>query len=151
MRRLSAGHRCSTLPMMTSNDPAAPLAAFAAGWNAGDGTAIAAAFTPDAQFVNVVGHVLDGRDAIAAQHQRILDGIYRGTRAEFPAGAVRLLGTCHALIGCNTTVHNVAHAPPGVALPADGIMRSRLVLVTVATDAGWQIMFAQNTVIVAMP
>ena len=136
---------------MTASHPAAPIAAFEAGWNAGDGSAIGAAFAVDAQFVNILGGVLDGREAIARQHQRILDGLYRGTHAEFPPGDIRRLGTGHALVTCDAVVRNVAHAPPGIAPPADGVMRTRLVFVTADGDDGWRIVFAQNTVVMAMP
>ena len=51
-------------------------------WNAGDGTAWAAAFAEDAEFVDVLGRVTTGRRAIGDEHQKILDTIYRDSRIE---------------------------------------------------------------------
>jgi uncharacterized protein (TIGR02246 family) len=51
-------------------------------WNAGDGTAWAAAFADDAEFVDVLGRVVTGRQAIGEEHQKILDTIYRDSRIE---------------------------------------------------------------------
>ena len=49
-------------------------------WNAGDGAAWAANFAEDADFVDVVGRVQQGRDVIASEHQKIFDTIYRGSQ-----------------------------------------------------------------------
>ena len=51
-------------------------------WNAADGDACAAQFAEDAEFVDVLGRVHQGRPTIAAEHQKILDTIYRGSRIE---------------------------------------------------------------------
>ncbi|QUG99740.1 SgcJ/EcaC family oxidoreductase [Saccharopolyspora erythraea] len=58
------------------------LTEMARAWNAGDGTAWAANFAEDADFVDVVGRVQRGRDVIAAEHQKIFDTIYRGSHLE---------------------------------------------------------------------
>ncbi|WP_216212170.1 SgcJ/EcaC family oxidoreductase [Amycolatopsis aidingensis] len=58
------------------------IAELARAWNAGDGTAWAANFAEDADFVDVVGRVQHGREVIGREHQKIFDTIYRGSRLE---------------------------------------------------------------------
>ncbi len=50
------------------------------GWNDGDGDAFAKPFDEEANYVVATGDRLDGRREIAAVHQRLFDGIFRGTR-----------------------------------------------------------------------
>ena len=51
-------------------------------WNAADGTAFGAPFSPDADFVAIRGEWVSG-PAIAAAHQQIFDTIYLGSTARF--------------------------------------------------------------------
>lgn len=68
------------------------LAEMARAWEAGDGGAWAASFAPDAGFVDAVGRVHHGREAIAVEHQKIFDAIYRGSRLEYWLTDSRPLG-----------------------------------------------------------
>ena len=52
-------------------------------WNAADGTAFAARFAPDADFVNIRGDLHTGRDEIAAGHQHIFTTIYADSTLEY--------------------------------------------------------------------
>lgn len=61
-------------------------------WNTGDGAAWAANFREDADFVDVLGRLQQGREMIAEEHQRIFDTIYRGSRVEFRQVASRAIG-----------------------------------------------------------
>ncbi|MFI1828497.1 SgcJ/EcaC family oxidoreductase [Streptomyces sp. NPDC020412] len=56
------------------------MAALERAWNAGDGAAWAEHFTEDADYVDALGRFQKGRAVIAAEHQKILDTIYRGSR-----------------------------------------------------------------------
>lgn len=60
----------------------ATLSAMTEAWNAGDGTAYAAQFTPAATYVSFQGDLLRGRDAIRDVHQFLFDGPLKGTRLE---------------------------------------------------------------------
>jgi len=48
-------------------------------WNAGDGDAFGAAYTPDASFVTIRGDHIVGREAIGAGHAGIFGSIYAGS------------------------------------------------------------------------
>lgn len=60
-------------------------------WNAADGTAFAAPFAPDADFVNVRGELHTGQPAIAAGHQQIFDTIYAGSTVRYVVRQAREL------------------------------------------------------------
>ncbi|MFE6860999.1 SgcJ/EcaC family oxidoreductase [Nocardia sp. NPDC057668] len=53
-------------------------------WAAGDGTAFAATFTPDADFVSVIGERVQGRTDLATVMQEGFDGFMKGTRMAEP-------------------------------------------------------------------
>lgn len=56
------------------------VAAFVAGWNAGDGNACARPFAENADFTAVTGARARGRDLIGRGHAEILATVFRGTR-----------------------------------------------------------------------
>ena len=61
-------------------------------WNAGDGERWSSAFAEEAVFVDVLGRVQRGRQVIAAEHQKIFDTIYRGSRLDIRLEATHQLG-----------------------------------------------------------
>jgi uncharacterized protein (TIGR02246 family) len=81
-------------PIVTRSDEdavAALFAAFAAGWNAHDGTACAAPFAADADFTAITGLRARGRELIARGHAEILGAVYRDTRLSVEPLGVRFL------------------------------------------------------------
>jgi len=60
-------------------------------WNAGDGTAYAAPFTSDADFVNIRGELHSGADNIGAGHQGIFNSIYKGSSVDLTVVKAREL------------------------------------------------------------
>jgi uncharacterized protein (TIGR02246 family) len=60
-------------------------------WNAGDGTAYAAPFTPDADFVNIRGELHSGQENIGAGHQGIFNSIYKGSNVDYTVVKAREL------------------------------------------------------------
>ena len=69
-----------------------------AAWNAMDGSAFAAPFAGDADFVNIRGEHFRGRPAIAAGHAAIFRTIYAGSTNHFTVEAARLLRPEVALV-----------------------------------------------------
>ena len=92
------------------------VARLEAAWNAMDGTAFAAAFATDADFVTIRGEHYRGRPAIAAGHSAIFRTIYSGSTNRCTIESVRLLHPQVALVH----VHSVLDAPQG---PLAGGMR----------------------------
>lgn len=60
-------------------------------WNQGDGQAYAASFTEDADYINVTGDYLKGRQAIATVHQQLFVTLFRGSRLEGFVKQIRFL------------------------------------------------------------
>ncbi len=111
------------------------------GWNAGDGEAYAASFSVDATYRVWNGMFSEGRESIAAGHQRIFDTFYKGTTLHMTVERVRPIAADVALIylrGHLRRGEEVIQQQPGMtdAVP---------VLVIVRGDDGWLAVHFQNT------
>lgn len=60
-------------------------------WNGMDGSAFAAPFATEADFVNIRGEHFRGRRAIAAGHAALFQGIYAGSTNHLTVEGARLL------------------------------------------------------------
>ncbi|MFC9962953.1 SgcJ/EcaC family oxidoreductase [Nocardia ignorata] len=115
-------------------------------WAAGDGTAFAATFTPDADFVSVVGERIQGRTELATVMQEGFDGFMRGTRMaepdtttlRFPAPNIAVLVT-------------VGDRPMPQGEPAPPDTRSVQTRVAVRHKGTWLFTTFQNTRISQFP
>jgi uncharacterized protein (TIGR02246 family) len=115
------------------------LAQLGDGWRKGDGTAFAAPFVEDALYVTATGDRLMGRQEIADVHQRIFDGIFKGTR---------LGGTLQRMRGVNPYVVLV-ESVGGILFAGenDSAVKPNGIATTVLAkrDGSWQIVSFQNT------
>jgi uncharacterized protein (TIGR02246 family) len=109
-----------------------------AAWNANDGSAFAAPFAADADFVNVRGDHFCGRETIAAGHSAIFRTIYAGSTNQYTLEGARLLRPEVAL----ARVYAVMDAPRG---PLAGRNRARFSLVLTKQDGKWEIAALHNT------
>ena len=107
-------------------------------WNAMDGTAFAAPFAVDADFVNIRGEHMRGRNVIAAGHTGIFQTIYAGSTNHYTVEAVRLLRPDVVLVH----VHALLDAPQG---PLAGRHGARFSLVLTKESGGWEIASFHNT------
>ncbi|MGV9408652.1 SgcJ/EcaC family oxidoreductase [Nocardia sp. NPDC003693] len=115
-------------------------------WAAGDGAAFADTFTPDADFVSVIGEFVRGRTELATVMQEGFDGFMKGTRMaepdtttlRFPASNVAVLVT----VGDRPM-------PPGEAAPPEA--RSVQTRVAVRENGIWLFTTFQNTRISQFP
>ena len=94
------------------------------GWNAADGAAFAAPFTPDADFVAIRGDLHSGAEAIAAGHQHIFDTIYAGSTLDYSVLQAREVADGMIL----AHVRGKMHAPAG-PLAGDNEATATVVLV----------------------
>ena len=104
-------------------------------WNVHDATAFAAAFRADANFTNVFGVELLGRDAIARGHAHIFAGMFRDSTLRLDPPKVTPLGPGLAWVGARWQMSG-AYDPQGAPWPD-----RRGVMHFVAVDDGgtWQI------------
>ena len=123
------------------------LSAQEVAWNVGDSAAWGSAFAEDADFVNILGQVFHGREAIVQVHGRILAGPYKGSHTTITIRQFKQITPDVALI---ETVHEVTgyqFLPPGIIPTAAGVLRTRMKYVAVRRDDAWQFIAAQNTAI----
>jgi uncharacterized protein (TIGR02246 family) len=109
-----------------------------AAWNAMDGSAFAAPFAADADFVNIRGEHMRGQAVIAAGHAAIFRTIYAGSTTQLTVEAARLLRPEVALVH----VHSTLDAPQG---PLAGRHRARFSMVLTKAPGGWEIAAFHNT------
>ena len=109
-------------------------------WNAGDGPAYAAIFTPDCDYIAFDGTHLKGREENARHHQALFETVLKGTRLVFEGEAqIRFLSDGVALM----------HAMGSVLLPwqdrVTAKRRSNQTYVVVREKEGWCIAAFHNT------
>ena len=109
-----------------------------AAWNAKDGSAFAAPFAADADFVNIRGEYFRGRDAIAAGHDGIFRTIYAGSTVSLTLEAARVVRTDVAIV----RVLSRLDVPQG---PLAGRHAARFTMVLTREPGGWQIVSFHNT------
>ena len=123
------------------------LSAQEVAWNVGDSISWGSAFAEDADFVNILGQVFHGREAIVQVHGRILAGPYQGSHTTITIRQFKQITPDVALI---ETVHEVTgykFLPPGIIPTTTGVLRTRMKYVAVRRDETWQFIAAQNTAI----
>jgi uncharacterized protein (TIGR02246 family) len=120
------------------------LIGMATAWERADGASFAAAFTEDADFVNILGGAFSGRQAIAAQHQFIFDTIYKGSHARFELTRFRKISPDVAV----AQISAMLNAPGG---PRPGVTNTLASATLTKSDGGWAIASFHNTVVVPVP
>jgi uncharacterized protein (TIGR02246 family) len=109
-------------------------------WNRGSGAEFAAVFTADGHLVGFDGTLLEGRQEIAAFHQRLFDRWLKGSRLVGQVTDVRFLGPDVAVLHVvGGTVLRGRRAP---APERDSIMT---LVVTRQAEGDWRLAAFQNT------
>jgi len=109
----------------------------AAAWNAGDGQAYARRLAPDASFTNLFGMVMYGAPAFAKRHAEILATFYKGTTKHHSIRRIRFITPDVAIVDIDNEVRGVKSMPAGIAVPADGVVKTQLMQVFVRRDGRW--------------
>jgi uncharacterized protein (TIGR02246 family) len=113
-------------------------------WNAADAARFASAFAEDADFVNVYGMHVRGRQAILDGHQMIFRTIYAGSTNSITIKSARLLQEGIALVHleAHLTVPQGALAGEHRALPSGVLVRG---------NGAWKIAAFHNTFVTGRP
>lgn len=128
------------------------LARQADDWNRHDARAWVAAFSDDAEFINILGMALQGRPEIERRHVEIFQTIFARSRVVVVTRKVRVLGPSAALAETDYELRDYDRLPPGIqATDPDGTLRTRLKYVWELEREGWRIVAAQNTAILPLP
>jgi uncharacterized protein (TIGR02246 family) len=119
-------------------------AAFVDAWNRHDMQALAALFSEDANFVNVVGMWWRSRTEIEAAHAATHATIFKDSRLNADIAAVTHLGPGVAAVHVTweLTGRSEPDGTPG------GPRRGILLFIMIEEQDGWRIKVAQNTDIV---
>jgi len=108
-------------------------------WNAGDGTRYGVRMAPDASFTNLFGMVFYGASAFKDRHNEILSTFYKGTRKRHVVRRIRFVTPDVAIVDIDNEVHGVKAMPAGIAVPADGVVKTQLMEVFVRRNGEWWI------------
>ena len=115
------------------------IAEQAVAWNAGDGARYGSRLAPDASFTNLFGMVFYGAPAFAKRHQEILTTFYKGTTKKHTVRKIRFVTADVAIVDIDNEVHGVKAMPAGIAVPADGVIKTQLMEVFVRRHGQWWI------------
>lgn len=131
-------------PVAVDNAPAemairAIVAEQVVAWNAGDGARYAKHVAPDASFTNLFGMVMYGSSAFESRHKEILSAFYKGTTKHHTVRRIRFLTPDVAVVDIDNEVRGVQSMPAGIALPADGVIRTQLMEVFARRDGQWYV------------
>lgn len=122
------------------------VAAQAEAWNQHDATAWSKDFAPDADFVNIVGTVFQGREEIAKRHAGIFASIFKTSRTVVTVRRIVFLGPDVAIVDMDHEVTGHGGLPPGVQnTDESGTLRTRMKYVMKKAKGAWQIAAGQNT------
>lgn len=114
-------------------------------WNAGDAAAYARNYTVNGELVNPIGGVLDGREAIRAQHEFLFNGPFAGSTSTSEVRRTVHLGEDVRMVDLDVTVTGFAGVPPGLPEVEPGVIRTRIKWIVVRREAGWKILAQQIT------
>ena len=115
------------------------VAAQAAAWDKGDADGFAKAISPDVSFTNLFGMVMYGGPSFLERQRQILSTFFKGTTKHHAIRRIRFVTPDVALVDIDNEVHGVKAMPPGVAVPADGVLKSQLLEVFVRHNGQWLI------------
>jgi uncharacterized protein (TIGR02246 family) len=122
---------------MTDHDSIAScIAAFADALNRRDAGALASLFAADAEFVNIFGNRMRGRDGIEAGHRQAFAGPLANARVELGAPEVRALGSDAVVCLVPWTRSALGEGLP----PGEGVFT----MVLGRTGADWTFLHAHN-------
>jgi uncharacterized protein (TIGR02246 family) len=143
--------RMATVPPAMERGIHDLLQTWLASWASMDGHAYAANYAEDAEFINPLGGILSGRQAIAATHVFLFNGPFAGS---VQTGEVRriipLTGTL-AIVEMDGLLTGVVAFPPGLDPTGPNEVATRARLVVAKNGSRWEILAQQMTRIAPPP
>jgi uncharacterized protein (TIGR02246 family) len=124
------------------------FASWANTWNAGDGMAFGGFYSENADFVNPLGMVASGRQAITGVHIALFDpvsGPFRGSSVSYAVRRIVPITGTVALVDATVTVTGFAGLPPGLVQWAPGVLKTRHHTVVARNGGGWEKIAQQIT------
>jgi uncharacterized protein (TIGR02246 family) len=117
-------------------------------WNRGDAAAWSKDFVSEADFVNIFGMVLNGREEIEKRHADIFATIFKGSRTQVTVRRFVLVGKDKdvAVVDTDHVVTGYGKLPPTVHPTGEpAALRTHMKYVMKKVDGRWWIIAGQNT------
>ncbi|HKN64904.1 MAG TPA: SgcJ/EcaC family oxidoreductase [Gemmatimonadaceae bacterium] len=130
---------------------AAVVTAWDAAWNAGDAAGLAATFVEDAEFINAMGRLFVGAEAIRAQHAITLAAQFRGSHTEGHIRRITFLSGTTAVLDVDNNLTRYEPDGPGSTTMKAIQQSGRHKRILVKRAGVWRTMFFQNTMVTATP
>jgi uncharacterized protein (TIGR02246 family) len=127
------------------------LQTWQASWASMDGNAYGANYAEDAEFINPLGGVLSGRQAIAATHVFLFNGPFAGSVQTNQVRRIAPLTGTLAIVDVDGLLTGYVALPPGLGETAPGEVATRGRLVVGKTGSRWEILAQQMTRIAPPP
>jgi uncharacterized protein (TIGR02246 family) len=102
--------------------PAQLIESFQNAWENHDANALGALFVEEAEFINVFGEHLHGRQQIVTEHAMTFSNTLRQSTIVFRQVSSRPLSESMVLVHAEWTMHNQLNPSGGVFPPPNGIM-----------------------------
>lgn len=122
-----------------------------AAWNKGDGQEYGRDVAADASFTNLFGMVFYGKSAFTARHQEILTSFYKGTRKKHVIRRIKFITSDVAIVDIDNELSGVKVMPVGIAVPADGVLKTQLMEVLVRRGGTWVVEAYHNVDVKSRP
>ncbi|RKH29952.1 SgcJ/EcaC family oxidoreductase [Corallococcus sp. AB030] len=120
-------------------------------WNAHDAAAWTRDFADDADFINIVGTVFQGRAEIETRHAAIFASIFKTSHAKVTVRKIRFPSEDIAVVDTLHEVTGHTGLPPGVQNTEEGLLRTQMRYVLKRTQKQWRIVSGQNTDVKPVP
>lgn len=121
-------------------------------WNRHDAAAWIAPFEPDAEFINILGMLLSGREQIERRHAELFQTIFSHSSVAISLRKVTRLGPEAALIDTVYELRGYDRLPPGIRpTDPDGTLRTRMRYAVIRKADAWRVVSVQNTAILPPP
>ena len=140
---MAIGLAMSTNAADPTDGPEAPARAMMAAWNAHDMKAMSEVFTPDADWINVVGMHWVGRDQIMFAHTAFHTTMFKTNQQTLVSLSTRQLSPDIAVLLMEAE-QDAYTTPSGHEQPK---ALDRLTIVVVRRPDGWKILHGQNTIV----
>ncbi len=126
------------------------VASLDAAWAKGDADAFAAHFAGDGGFTNVLGMVYFGREAFRSRHDAIFKTVFKGSTSKLSIAKLWFVRPDVAIADVDAEIRGFAALPPGMQAGADGVGRSKLLLVLLKDGSDWWITAYHNVGVAAL-
>jgi uncharacterized protein (TIGR02246 family) len=143
--------RVATNPPGQVREIEALLSSWEAAWAAHDAAAYAAHYAEDVDFVNPLGGILSGREAIREQHEFLFSGPFRGSTNVYEIRRLVFLTGTIAIVDLNMRLTGFAFLPPGLPQFEPGLVFTRARMVVMKQRGTWEIIAQQLTPVLPPP